>query len=86
MRRTDRQLAISPAESWASEVLESDLRSFRAVSAAVRSSGFLRFESWMRLPSSAARICAVILCELAEASGQAVQAKERLVNAGGGWS
>jgi hypothetical protein len=50
-----------PADSWTSEVLGSAFRSCSDFSAAFRSSVFLRFESWMRLPNSAARICAVIV-------------------------
>lgn len=52
-----------PAESWASDVLDNDLRSCRDFSAAVRSSVFLRFESEIRFPNSAARIWAVMLSE-----------------------
>lgn len=57
-----------PAANWASEVLGSDLRSCNDFSAAFRSSVFLRFESWMRLANSAARICAVIVSESASGS------------------
>lgn len=42
-------------------MLDSDFRSCSAFSAAVRSSVFLRFESEIRVPNSAAKICAVML-------------------------